>query len=211
MPQTLAGPARFELEVKHSRFIAQAAPLTDAAHAPEWLREHALLAGDARHHCWAWRVGLHYRSHDADEPAGTAGRPILAAIDAQALDRVIVLVSRWFGGIKLGAGGLARAYGGAAAECLRLAPRTPLLVMTEARLHVPFEAIGVVHPLLDAYAARKLDEHYEADGAHWRLQLPTSAWEPLAIALRDATRGQARLHPLEATGTTVRHEPCGPR
>src|SRR3546814_18000784 len=76
---------------------------------------------DATHNCWAWRIGDDYRSNDDGEPAGTAGRPILAAIDGQGMDRVVVVVTRWFGGIKLGAGGLVRAYGGTAAECLRRA------------------------------------------------------------------------------------------
>lgn len=194
MAQTLAGPARFERVVKHSRFIAKADALPDPALASDWLRDHARAAGEARHHCWAWRVGALYRSHDADEPAGTAGRPILAAIDAQGLDRVIVLVSRWFGGIKLGAGGLARAYGGSAAECLRLAPRVVMQAWVDADLHAPFDALGAVHLLLEAHGAQKRDEVFATDGVHWRLRLPAEGVEALVVALRDATRGRAQLH-----------------
>jgi len=68
-----------------------------------------LIDADATHNCWAWRYGTHSRSSDDGEPAGTAGRPILAAIDGQGLDRLLVVVTRWYGGIKLGAGGLVRA------------------------------------------------------------------------------------------------------
>ena len=107
MTDTLAGPADFLLEVKHSRFLAQAGPVDSAEAA------HAFMATvadpTATHNCWAWRVGDQYRSSDDGEPAGTAGRPILAAIDGQGYDRVAVVVTRWFGGIKLGAGGLVRA------------------------------------------------------------------------------------------------------
>ncbi len=85
----------------------------------------------ATHNCWAYRIGQDYRFNDDGEPGGTAGRPILQAIEGQGVDRVVVVVTRWYGGIKLGAGGLARAYGGTAAECLRLAERTPLVVMRD--------------------------------------------------------------------------------
>ena len=123
MLDTLAQPVSHTLEVKHSRFIAHTAPIDSAAAAMAILQQ--VAAADATHNCWAYRYGRDYRSSDDGEPAGTAGRPILAAIDGQGFDRVMVVVTRWFGGIKLGAGGLVRAYGGAAAECLRTAPACP--------------------------------------------------------------------------------------
>ena len=129
MSETLAAPAAFTLEVKHSRFLAQAAPASAPAAALAFLDEVADPA--ATHNCWAYRIGGEYRSSDAGEPAGTAGRPILTAIDGQGCDQVVVVVTRWYGGIKLGAGGLVRAYGGAAAECLRNAGRVPLVPMCE--------------------------------------------------------------------------------
>ena len=113
MTDTLAGRASHLLEVKHSRFLAQAAPVATPDDALAFLRE--IAVPDATHNCWAYRIGGEYRSSDDGEPAGTAGRPILAAIDGQGFDRVMVVVTRWYGGIKLGAGGLVRAYGGAAA------------------------------------------------------------------------------------------------
>src|SRR5690606_40120786 len=102
----------------------------------------------ATHNCWAYRIGGLYRSSDDGEPAGTAGRPILAAIDGQGLDEVVVVVTRWYGGIKLGAGGLVRAYGGCAAECLRTAPRRTLIEYVHLRLAYPFEHTGAVHAAL---------------------------------------------------------------
>src|SRR5690554_2098519 len=122
---TLAAPASHGIEVRHSRFLARATAVAGADEAMAWLQ--AVSVPDATHNCWAWRIGDDYRSSDDGEPAGTAGRPILAAIDGQGFDRVAVVVTRWYGGIKLGAGGLVRAYGGAAAECLRLAPRLQLV------------------------------------------------------------------------------------
>lgn len=191
MPDTLAAPASHLLEVKHSRFLAQAAPLDDASQALAFVQR--VSAADATHNCWAYRFGSEYRSSDDGEPAGTAGRPILAAIDGQGFDRVVVVVTRWFGGIKLGAGGLVRAYGGSAAECLRTAPRQPLVELAEINLHCDFSDTGVVHALLPAYSAEKLNETFHADGIELLLRLPAAQVAALGHRLRDATRDRARL------------------
>lgn len=185
---TLVAPASFELEVKKSRFIAYAAPVATPEEAMHFLAGNAQR--DATHNCWAYRIGSNYRFSDDNEPAGTAGRPMLAAIDGQHCDRVGVLVIRWFGGIKLGAGGLARAYGGAAAECLRRAERAPIVEFAQATLHCPFEHIGTVHSLLAAHEAAKTGERYDADGVELRIELPAARLDALAATLRDATRGQ---------------------
>lgn len=188
---TLAAPARHAMEVRQSRFLAQAAAVATPEQALAWLR--AASDAGASHNCWAWRIGDDYRSSDDGEPAGTAGRPILAAIDGQGCDRVAVLVTRWFGGIKLGAGGLVRAYGGAAAECLRGAERVPIVELVEAELGFPFADTGAVHALLDAGGIEKHGEAFVADGVRLRIRLPADALAPLRARLRDATRGRARI------------------
>lgn len=189
--QTLAGRARFALEVKKSRHLAQAAPVASPEQALAFLAEVADPA--ATHNCWAYRIGQQYRFSDDGEPGGTAGRPILAAIEGQGLDGVMVVVTRWFGGIKLGAGGLVRAYGGAAAECLRTAPRRSVVPLCEALLHAGFSHAGAVHALLAPFGASKLAEDFLPDGFVLRLRIPCDNARPLAEALRDATRGEARL------------------
>lgn len=187
---TLARRATHALEVKHSRFLALAAPVASAEAALAFLAE----VGDpaATHNCWAYRIGGQYRSSDDGEPAGTAGRPILAAIDGQGYDRVVVVVTRWYGGINLGAGGLVRAYGGCAAECLRLAERERLVAYAGLRLAYPFEHTGAVHAALAQHGAEKLDESFDADGAQLRIRVPAHAVEPLKLQLRDATRDRVR-------------------
>jgi uncharacterized YigZ family protein len=195
---TLAAPATQALEVRKSRFLAHAARIDAGVDALAWLREVADAA--ATHNCWAYRVGGDYRSSDDGEPAGTAGRPILAAIDQQGFDRVMVVVTRWYGGINLGAGGLARAYGGCAAECLRNAPRLPLVEMVEASMDCAFPLAGAVHALLPAYEAHKLAEEFDEHGLRLRLRLPASMFEGLAQRLRDLSRGAVDLHRLEARG-----------
>ena len=94
---------------------------------------------------------------------------------------------------KLGAGGLVRAYGGAAAECLRLARREPLVEMVELELECPFDALGTVHAALAAHAAEKTSEAFVADGARLGLRLPATQAEPLRARLRDATRDRVRV------------------
>jgi uncharacterized YigZ family protein len=191
MTSTLAAPATHVLEVKHSRFIVHASPVTTPDAALAFLA--AVADADATHNCWAYRIGGEYRSSDDGEPAGTAGRPILAAIDGQGFDKVMVVVTRWYGGIKLGAGGLVRAYGGAAAECLRTGPRRPLVTMRELELHLGFDDIGLLHAAIATHGANKLEERFDADGLHLRLRLPADCVDGLKAQLRDATRNRIRF------------------
>ena len=188
---TLAAPASHLLEVKHSRFLAQAATIDSADAAQAALAP--LSDPAATHNCWAWRVGAQYRSSDDGEPAGTAGRPILAAIDGQGCDQVLVVVTRWFGGIKLGAGGLVRAYGGAAAECLRRAEKRPLIVFAELEFACPFANLGDAHAALNAAEATKIDERFDAEGVNLRVRLPAERVDDLKKRLRDATRDRVRF------------------
>ena len=188
---TLAASARCEIEVRKSRFLAQAGPVDDADAALAFLG--AVRDNDATHHCWAYRIGASYRFSDDGEPAGTAGRPILAAIDGQGCDRVMLVVTRWFGGTKLGAGGLVRAYGGAAAECLRRAERVPLIDYARITIACGFEHAGAIHQSIAQHAAEKLAERYDGDGLQLDLQVPCDRLPTLQNALRDATRGQVRV------------------
>ena len=191
MLDTLPAPVSHALEIKHSRFIAHAAPVDDGTQALAFL--HQVTVPEATHNCWAYRCGGEYRSSDDGEPAGTAGRPILAAIDGQGFDRVMVVVIRWYGGIKLGAGGLVRAYGGTAAECLRAAPRLPLVPLSRIRVRAGFGDLGALHAALAAHDALKRDESFDADGAVLEIELPSEAVDALKTRLRDATRDRIRI------------------
>jgi uncharacterized YigZ family protein len=188
---TLAVAAQFEEYIQKSRFLARAWPIdaveSALARVAECERE------DASHHCWAYRHGELYRFHDANEPAGTAGRPILQAIDGQGLDRVVVVVTRWFGGIKLGAGGLVRAYGGTAAECLRLAERRELVTLQRIAVAAAFAFESPLRQIAYECGGQIVDERYDANGFSCSIQLPASASERCAQRLRDASRGQADI------------------
>ena len=185
---TLAAPARFEQRVRHSRFLAVATSVDAPAAATAWIAAQSDAA--ASHHCWAYRIGDAYRFSDDGEPAGTAGRPILQAIDGQGLDHVAVLVSRWFGGIKLGAGGLVRAYGGTAAECLRTAPRRPLHKLITANVLAAPAALARLRGRLAQFEAT-LELAAIADTT-LTLRLPAEQLPALERWLADQTRGQGR-------------------
>jgi uncharacterized YigZ family protein len=195
---SLAGPTRHEMEVKRSRFLCQATAVENAEAALAFLR--AVSVADATHNCWAYRIGDDYRSSDDGEPSGTAGRPILAAIDGQGLDAVVAVVTRWYGGVKLGAGGLVRAYGGCAAECLRLAVRVQRVRMIEARLRCGFDDLGTAHALLAQHLAEKRGERFDAEGAELSLEVPQNGFETLQAAVREASRGRIDLRALDRAG-----------
>ncbi len=186
---TLSGPASLLQEIRKSRFLANAAPVEDPEQALAFLAD----IGDAlaTHNCWAYRIGQQYRFSDDGEPGGTAGRPILQAIEGQGFDRVIVVVTRWYGGIKLGAGGLARAYGGCAAECLRLAARVPLIDMADIRVGCEFSILPILHARFEEFAVSKLDESFDAHGGRLQLRLPRDRVEAFTAFIRDLSRGRA--------------------
>jgi uncharacterized YigZ family protein len=148
----VASEARATVKIQRSEFIGIAFPAptqeTFDAALTRISREHF----DATHHCWAWRrvEGDELRSHgsDAGEPSGTAGRPILQAIESAGLLDTGVVVVRYYGGVKLGTGGLARAYRDAAREVLDSAPRERRILYDRIVVEVPFSAMSAVYRLL---------------------------------------------------------------
>lgn len=156
---TIKERVTFEREIKKSKFIAIAGRISDERSAHSFLSE--VRDPRATHNCWAYKVGDQYRSNDDGEPSGTAGKPINSAIVSSGVDRVMVVVIRYFGGIKLGTGGLVRAYGGVAAECLRNA--TTVLVKSKVRLgmEVPFDLLGVVYHQIQSFHVEDIKQDYE--------------------------------------------------
>lgn len=132
-----------ELEVKKSRFIARATPVTTREEAMAFLGSTKQDYPDARHHCWAYLLGnprsaSSAGSNDDGEPSGTAGKPILNVIQHKGIGDVMVVVSRYFGGVKLGAGGLTRAYGNATEAVLSTLPLTRHQILLHRQLHCDF-------------------------------------------------------------------------
>ena len=192
---TLAAPAQLAQEVRKSRFLANAASASSPDAAMAFVT--AVADAGATHNCWAYRVGQHYRFNDDGEPAGTAGKPILQAIDGQGLDEVVVVVTRLFGGIKLGAGGLMRAYGGCAAECLRASTKRELIQTSEVEFGLGFSALPLMHARLADFGAQKLSEGFVGDGAVLRVRVATVRLDELRALLADVSRGQSRMRVLD--------------
>lgn len=188
-PLTLAGEARLRQEIRKSRFLAQAAPVGDAEAALAFVARVSERA--ATHNCWAFKIGANYRFNDDGEPGGSAGRPILAAIEGQGLDHVAVVVTRWFGGVKLGVGGLVRAYGGCAAECLRVADKRALVEQTQVSVQCDYATAAALHARLREFDAHKRAERAAADGVELELELPRERVAALGALLRDLSRGRA--------------------
>jgi uncharacterized YigZ family protein len=145
-----AGESRAEIREKGSRFLAVIGPAADEAAAKAALAELARRYPDATHHCWAWRIGEppRERSADAGEPAGTAGVPILQVLRGAGLSDVLAVVVRWFGGTKLGKGGLARAYAAAVREALPGLPVVARVPTVRLAVEVPYERVGAVKRLI---------------------------------------------------------------
>jgi uncharacterized YigZ family protein len=195
-----AGEARAEIREKGSRFLAVLGPAAGEAEARARL---AALEGefpDATHHCWAWRLGdpPRERSADAGEPAGTAGMPILQVLRGAGLSDVLAVVVRWFGGTKLGKGGLARAYAAAAREALPHLPvalRVPTALLV---LRIPYEKVGAVKRLVHPPEVELEAEEY---GEEARLVL--AVHEGRVAALREALADLGIHAPFVEARTTV--------
>lgn len=154
---------------------------------------------DATHHCWAWRLrdGERTRSSDAGEPGGSAGRPILAQIEGHELHDVVVVVSRWFGGTKLGVGGLVRAYGGTAGMALDRAEILEVADTAAIRVEHGYGDTGAIDAVLASEKLERSDAEW-GERVGFTVRIPVEDLDRVLGALRDATGGRADLRALDA-------------
>ena len=178
-----------ELEDSGSRFLAWVFPASSEevflARLESLREEHP----KARHHCWAWRIGEAYRFHDDGEPGGTAGRPMLQVLEGSGLDDLAAICVRYFGGVKLGTGGLARAYSGATARALAEAGRCMEELRVTLPLQLPFAALGLRTELEAVFPGLEFRGDYDAEGWQGEVELPEEDCERLRSFL--AERGIA--------------------
>lgn len=189
---TLAKREVFEQEIKRSRFLAIALPVADEEAAKDFIARESY--SDANHNCWAWRMGQNYRFNDDGEPSGTAGKPILQAIDGLELDNVVVLVTRWFGGTLLGSGGLIRAYGGTAALCLRASELIELIPTQTSFIRAHFSELALIKARLAGVEHLTItSEDFHNTGADLRLEIPSQQKDAVLRMLTDITAGRIQI------------------
>jgi uncharacterized YigZ family protein len=189
---SLATSVTARQEIKKSRFLAVAGPVSDETGAKAFVATNSDQA--ANHNCWAWRIGQAYRFSDDGEPGGTAGKPILQAIDGQSLDRVAVVVTRWFGGVLLGSGGVIRAYGGSAALCLREAEKVPLVDTVAATITCTFGDLAHLQARLEALPGVQVRvQSFSDTGAELIASVPKDEAGGMARMVADLTSGRAAV------------------
>jgi uncharacterized YigZ family protein len=192
MPRTLSAPARAELEVRRSRFLAEVLPVSGREEAGEQVTRLRGAHPGANHVCWALLAGGHSGMSDDGEPSGTAGRPILEVLRHHDLEGVLGVVVRYFGGVKLGAGGLVRAYTDAIATALHGA---------EVVERVPEAVLAVLADYADAERIRRwaeaegfgVPEVAYGEAVELTVVLPEARLPDAADAVRDLSGGRAQL------------------
>ena len=190
MPYTLSAPAHSDLTIKKSRFIGCVQPMQDRASAQAQVDALRKQHPGAAHVCWALMAGGQSAAVDDGEPGGTAGRPMLEVLRHHDLEGVQATVVRYFGGVKLGAGGLVRAYTDAIAQALLVADKVQLQRMATLQCLVPYALEGLLRREIDAASATLLDVQH-GSLVTLQLQLP----EPSAHAFQQRINdlGQGRV------------------
>lgn len=189
---TIESPVRAEIKVKGSRFIASASPATDRDAAMAFLRQVRNEFHDATHNCFAYTLGfdgLEFRYSDDGEPSGTAGKPILFEIKKYKLSDSICIVTRFFGGTKLGVGGLARAYADSAGEAMKMAVQKPVYRTIPVSIFCTYEDISAIKKLLGDNAVSYKEDY--RDAIEIEAMLPISKAETFIRAVVNNTSGRA--------------------
>jgi len=192
MSWTLNTVVHAELEVKKSRFLAWVEPVSSREEAQARIEAYRQAYPDARHVCFAFHAGGDSGMSDDGEPSGTAGKPIFSVLNHKSLVNVLGVVVRYFGGVKLGAGGLVRAYSGAVSQALEEADRVAVETWHRLELDVPFARESDVRRLLAEY---DLDPGNVEYGQAVRIQvaLPESRLEPFKSGFQALAPGDPAL------------------
>lgn len=182
---TLSKPAEGKLVEQRSRFLSFAYPVSSEAEVDALVKGLRRSYHDARHVCYAYRLadGDRFRANDDGEPSGTAGRPILGQIDSCGLKNVLVVVVRYFGGIKLGTSGLTLAYKTVTAETLAAAETIQHTICATLRLRFDYAEMNDVMRILRAQSSTVLEQGYEGVGCVMSVSIPMLQKESLIAAL----------------------------
>jgi len=191
LPFTLARAYASELLIKKSRFIGSVAPVQDRAEAVQIVEGLRIAHPGAAHVCWALMAGGHSAAVDDGEPSGTAGRPMLDVLRHQDLDGVLATVVRYYGGVKLGAGGLVRAYTDAVAQALVGAERQPIVRVVRVSCSLPYAAEGGVRRAADTLGVM-LESAEHGEAVEMVFSVASDAADAFRSAVVEVTQGQVR-------------------
>jgi uncharacterized YigZ family protein len=199
--QIPAGQSRVTHEVKGSRFIATAAHAPDLPTARRFVAEIKDEFRDATHNCWAWVVGPPGStgcngSSDDGEPGGTAGLPILNVLLNSGVGDVVAVVSRYYGGTKLGRGGLARAYGGSAQRAIRDLELTERIFYVDVEVTADYNTVDAVRRAAEACDGVVAAETF-GEKAVFELMIPEERVVDFELGVRDATGGRSRVRRVD--------------
>ena len=189
MPLSLASPVHSELIIKKSRFIGCVEPCGDRATAQQRVDALRQQHPNAVHVCWALLAGGQSAAVDDGEPSGTAGRPMLDVLRHQDLEGVLATVVRYWGGTKLGAGGLVRAYTDSVAQALLKAEKVPIVRMSPLRCTVPYSLEGLLRREIELAQAQLLDVQHGAQ-VEFQLALPEPAAAAFIARLNESCQGR---------------------
>jgi len=197
MPQTLSAPAHSEIVIKKSRFIGCVQPMADRAAAQAAVDALWKQHPGAAHICWALLAGGQSAAVDDGEPGGTAGRPMLDVLRHQDLEGVLATVVRYFGGVKLGAGGLVRAYTDTIAQALLTADKVLLQRMCVLECEVPYALEGALRREIEAAHAELLQVTHGSQVV-LRIRLPQAGADAFTQRANDVAQGRIGWHTATA-------------
>ncbi|MDX9863962.1 MAG: YigZ family protein [Anaerolineaceae bacterium] len=201
-----AGSVQIENRVVNSRFIADAAPAFSVDEAKAFIAAVKTKFPDATHHVPAFLIGhgnsVTAHCSDDGEPSGTAGRPVLSVVQGSGLGDIVVVVTRYFGGTKLGTGGLVRAYSGAAREVLEALPRAVKIPTYTVMAAVEYSLFERVRLLVEKHGGKMLDEEFGAD-VTVTARFAMDAFEPFQAELRELTQGKVQAEIVEGNPDTI--------
>ena len=197
--RTLRTPGRAEVKVKGSRFIAEAFPVATEGAAEEQIEAIRSREYSATHHCTAYRIGPDghlFRYDDDGEPSGTAGPPILRQIDGRDLTNTLVVVTRYYGGTKLGTGGLVRAYGDAASLVLDECTIVERILRERVRVRFAYDDTSPAMHTIHRFDADVVDTRYAAD-TEIVVAVRQSEVEDFVAAFTNALAGRGEIETVE--------------
>jgi len=201
---TLAASVTAELEIRKSRFIGHAIPVADRDAALIELRRLREAHPGATHVCWALLAGGQSGMSDDGEPSGTAGRPILEVLRHHDLDGVLAAVVRYYGGVKLGAGGLVRAYTDAIASALGQAHRIERIAQAELPVEIGYPDEARVRRWMEQNGVELVESGYGLS-VRLLLRMPAAMREAARDTLRDLTQGRVSFPEAEDGGANAMH------